>query len=80
MLNPNCVQKYTIASTTSASEGSWRNPWRGSPTAFSPAAWCQVWSATQTGDDTLKTQANLLLKRQASPINVSACNVRRLPV
>ena len=50
------------------------------PTAFSPAAWCQVWNATQTGDDTLKTQANLLLKRQATPINVSACNVRRLPV
>ena len=37
MLKPNWVQKYTIASTARASEGSWRKPWRGSPTACNPA-------------------------------------------
>jgi hypothetical protein len=46
------------------------------PNGFSTAAWCEVWNATQTSDDTLKTQANLLLKKQATPVDLSSCNMR----
>jgi hypothetical protein len=47
--------------------------------SFSRAAWCEVWAASQTGDDTLKTQANLLLKKQRTPVNLTTCNARRPP-
>ncbi len=47
---------------------------------FSPAAWCRVWEASQTGDDTLKTQASVLLRRQKKPVNVSSCASRRSAV
>jgi hypothetical protein len=47
------------------------------PGSFSPAAWCQVWTASQTGDDTLKTQASVLLKKQRTPVNLASCSARR---
>lgn len=41
--------------------------------SLSAAAWCEVWRSSQTGDETLKTQAGLLLKKQPSPVNPNAC-------
>jgi hypothetical protein len=46
--------------------------------SLSPAAWCEVWNASQASDDTLKTQASLLLKKQTTPVTASSCNARRL--
>jgi hypothetical protein len=43
------------------------------PETLSPAAWCTVWRSAEGGDDTAKTQANLLLKKQNAPVNASSC-------
>jgi hypothetical protein len=48
--------------------------------SFTPAAWCGVWKASQSADDTLKTQANLLLKKPATPIDLSSCKTPQAPV
>ena len=50
------------------------------PDSFTPEAWCGVWNASQAGDDTLRTQANLLLKKRATPIDASSCKTRQAPV
>lgn len=42
--------------------------------AFSSLAWCEVWLATRTGDDTIKEQANLLLQKQTTPMSTSSCD------
>jgi hypothetical protein len=43
------------------------------PDGFSTSAWCEVWRDAQTGDDAMKTQANLLLKKQDKPVSASSC-------
>jgi len=48
------------------------------PEAFSPRAWCEVWWAAQTGDETMKGQANLLLKKQTKRIDTQSCAEIRL--
>jgi hypothetical protein len=48
------------------------------PEAFSALAWCGVLRAVQSGDNTMKTQANRLLKKQAKPIDISLCSEKRL--
>jgi len=43
------------------------------PDSFNAQAWCEIWRASQTGDDTLKMQASVLLKKQPKPIDRSWC-------
>jgi hypothetical protein len=44
------------------------------PEAFSALAWCGVLRAFQSGDNTMKAQANRLLKKQTKPIDTSLCS------
>jgi len=45
------------------------------PDRFSNSAWCEVWRNAQDNDEAMRTQANLLLQKQANPITPSACAV-----
>ena len=49
------------------------------PEAFSALAWCGVLRSFQSGDNTMKAQANRLLKKQTKPIDTSLCSEKRLP-
>jgi hypothetical protein len=40
---------------------------------FGPSAWCAVWDSAQTGDVTLKSQANLLLRKRSQSLNAEQC-------
>ncbi|MFN0167852.1 MAG: hypothetical protein ACKV22_15600 [Bryobacteraceae bacterium] len=46
---------------------------------FSTAAWCSVWGAAQSGDETMQGQARLLLSKQpAKPSAATCANLKRL--
>ena len=51
---------------------------RFTPDSFNSSAWCEVWRATLTGDETMRAQANLLLKKQTKPVDPSVCKELRL--
>lgn len=48
------------------------------PASLSTASWCEVWRSSQTGDETIKSQAGQLLKKQPTPINPTSCRTLRL--
>ena len=46
---------------------------------FSTLAWCAVWGAEQTGDETMREQARLLLSKQPAKVGASTCvNLKRM--
>ncbi|MGD0580906.1 MAG: hypothetical protein ABSC08_18520 [Bryobacteraceae bacterium] len=48
-------------------------------THFSTLAWCAVWGAEQTGDETMKEQARRLLSKQPANVQASTCvNLMRM--
>jgi hypothetical protein len=54
------------------------NQMRGfKPESLTPSAWCEIWRSAQTGDDAMKAQANLLLKKRSNPISASTCVVAK---
>jgi hypothetical protein len=46
---------------------------------FGLPAWCEVWKSSLTGDDTLKGQANLLLRKRSPSLNAQQCNSPQRP-
>jgi hypothetical protein len=48
------------------------------PEAFGNSSWCEVWRGAQSGDQTMKDQASLLLKKRSTPISTPACMELRL--
>ena len=43
------------------------------PEALSATAWCGVWHSAQSGDETMKAQASLLLQKDTQTVSASSC-------
>lgn len=43
------------------------------PETFGLSAWCEVWKSAQADDQTMKSQANLLLKKQSQTFTTARC-------